>query len=50
MKSLTASLRLLTSTFAMSLAMVPAWAEGSAPVPALTLELNAAHLPTRVAG
>jgi hypothetical protein len=27
----------------MSLAMVPAWAEGSAPVPALTLELNAAQ-------
>jgi len=38
----TTSLRLLTSTLAMSLAMVPARAEGSAPVPALTLELNSA--------
>lgn len=43
MTGLTASLRLLTSAFAMSLAMAPAWAEGSAPVPALTLELNAAQ-------
>ncbi|CDX40279.1 conserved exported hypothetical protein [Mesorhizobium sp. ORS 3359] len=46
MKRLTASLRLLTSTFAMSLAMVPAWAQ-SAPAPApasvLSLELNAAQ-------
>jgi hypothetical protein len=42
MTSLTMSLRLLASTLAMSLAMVPAWAE-SAPVPALTLELNAAQ-------
>ncbi|TPJ51737.1 hypothetical protein [Mesorhizobium sp. B2-7-1] len=46
MKRLTASFRLLTSTFAMSLAMVPAWAQ-SAPVPApgsvLSLELNAAQ-------
>ncbi len=39
MKILTTSLRLLTSTLAMSLAMVPARAEG----PALTLELNAAQ-------
>ncbi|MDX8532395.1 hypothetical protein RFM41_16245 [Mesorhizobium sp. VK25A] len=36
------SLRPLTSTFAMSLAMVPAWAQ-SAPAPALSLELNAAQ-------
>ncbi|TRC79086.1 hypothetical protein FJV83_12560 [Mesorhizobium sp. WSM4307] len=43
MMGLTASLRLLTSTLAMSLAMVPARAEGSAPAPALTLELNAAQ-------
>ncbi|TPI27713.1 hypothetical protein FJ414_28370 [Mesorhizobium sp. B3-1-6] len=42
MKRLTASFRLLTSTFAMSLAMVPAWAQ-SAPAPALNLELNAAR-------
>ncbi len=42
MKRLTASFRLLTSTFAMSLAMVPAWAQ-SAPAPALSLELNAAQ-------
>ncbi|TPL00584.1 MULTISPECIES: hypothetical protein [unclassified Mesorhizobium] len=42
MKRLTASLCLLTSTFAMSLAMVPAWAQ-SAPAPALNLELNAAQ-------
>ncbi|AZO54273.1 MAG: hypothetical protein EOS78_11005 [Mesorhizobium sp.] len=41
MTCLTTSLRLLTSTLAMSLAMVPAWAEQSAPV--LTLELNAAQ-------
>lgn len=41
MACLTTSLRLLTSTLAMSLAMVPAWAEQSAPV--LTLELNAAQ-------
>lgn len=46
MKRLTASLRLLTSTFAMSLAMVPAWAQSApAPVPVsvLSLELNAAQ-------
>ena len=43
MTSLMTSLRLLTSTLAMSLAMVPAWAQQSAPVPALTLELNAAQ-------
>ena len=43
MTSLRTSLRLLTSTFAMSLPMVPAWAQGSAPVPALTLELNGAQ-------
>ena len=46
MKRLTTSLRLLTSTFAMSLAAVPAWAQ-SAPAPApasvLSLELNAAQ-------
>ena len=42
MKRLTASLRLLTSTLAMSLAMAPAWAQ-SAPAPALSLELNAAQ-------
>ena len=46
MKRLTASFRLLTSTFAMSLAAVPAWAQ-SAPAPAqgavLSLELNAAQ-------
>ncbi|MBZ9742555.1 MULTISPECIES: hypothetical protein [unclassified Mesorhizobium] len=41
MTSLTASLRLLTSTLAMSLATLPAWTEQSAPV--LTLELNAAQ-------
>lgn len=41
--SLTASLRLLTSTLAMSLATVPAWAQ-SAPAPQLSLELNAAQL------
>lgn len=40
MKRLMASFRLLTSTFAMSLAMVPAWAQ---PAPALSLELNAAQ-------
>lgn len=38
---MTTSLRLLTSTLAMSLAIVPAWAEQSAPV--LILELNAAQ-------
>ena len=42
MKRIMASFRLLTSTFAMSLAMVPAWAQ-SAPAPALSLELNAAQ-------
>ncbi|MEI9428154.1 hypothetical protein [Mesorhizobium sp. Cs1299R1N3] len=41
MTSLTTSLRLLTSTLAMSLATVPARAEQSEPV--LTLELNAAR-------
>ncbi|MBZ9975061.1 hypothetical protein [Mesorhizobium sp. BR-1-1-10] len=41
MTPLTASLRLLTSTLAMSLTTIPAWAEQSAPV--LTLELNAAQ-------
>ncbi|MEI9423321.1 hypothetical protein O7A70_19310 [Mesorhizobium sp. Cs1299R1N1] len=41
MTSLTTSLRLLTSTLAMSLATVPARAEQSEPV--LTLELNAAQ-------
>ncbi|TIP34636.1 MAG: hypothetical protein E5X69_26445 [Mesorhizobium sp.] len=40
MKRLIASFRLLTSTFAMSLAMVPAWAQSA---PALSLELNAAQ-------
>jgi hypothetical protein len=40
---LTASLRLLTSALAMPLAMVPAWAQQSAPVPALSLELNGAQ-------
>jgi len=43
MTSLTTSLRLLTSTLAMSLATVPAWAQQSAPVPALSLELNGAQ-------
>jgi hypothetical protein len=43
MTGLTASLRLLTSTLAMSLAMVPARAQEPAPVPALTLELNGAQ-------
>ncbi|RUT86843.1 hypothetical protein [Mesorhizobium sp. M7A.T.Ca.US.000.02.2.1] len=43
MTSLMTSLRLLTSMLAMSLAMVPAWAQESAPVPALTLELNGAQ-------
>ncbi|MEI9401271.1 hypothetical protein [Mesorhizobium argentiipisi] len=42
MKRLTASLRLLTSAFAMSLAAVPTWAQ-SAPAPALSLELNTAQ-------
>ncbi|MBZ9807876.1 MULTISPECIES: hypothetical protein [unclassified Mesorhizobium] len=40
MTNLTASLRLLTSALAMSLAAVPAWAQESAPAPALILELN----------
>ena len=43
MTGLTTSLRLLTSTLAMSLAMVPARAQEPAPVPALTLELNGAQ-------
>jgi len=43
MTSLTTSLRLLTSALAMSLATVPAWAQQSAPAPALSLELNAAQ-------
>ncbi|RUU44873.1 hypothetical protein EOC93_09550 [Mesorhizobium sp. M6A.T.Ce.TU.002.03.1.1] len=43
MASLTASLRLLTSVLAMPLVMGPAWAQQSAPVPALTLELNGAQ-------
>ncbi|TIR35399.1 MAG: hypothetical protein E5X64_12635 [Mesorhizobium sp.] len=43
MISLTASLRLLTSVLAMPLAMGPAWAQQSAPAPALTLELNGAQ-------
>ncbi|GLS37034.1 hypothetical protein GCM10010869_26270 [Mesorhizobium tianshanense] len=43
MASLTASLRLLTSALAMPLVMGPAWAQESAPVPALTLELNGAQ-------
>ncbi|RWK62455.1 MULTISPECIES: hypothetical protein [Mesorhizobium] len=43
MTSLTASLRLLTSVLAMPLAMGPAWAQQSAPAPALTLELNGAQ-------
>jgi hypothetical protein len=43
MTSLTTSLRLLTSMLAMSLAMVPAWAQEPTPVPALTLELNGAQ-------
>lgn len=42
MKRLMGSFRLLSSTFAMSLAAVPAWAQ-SAPAPALSLELNAAQ-------
>ncbi|WP_217568937.1 hypothetical protein [Mesorhizobium sp. GbtcB19] len=46
MKRLMTSFRLLTPTFAMSLAAVPAWAQ-SAPAPApastLSLELNAAQ-------
>lgn len=40
--NLTASLRLLTSTLAVSLGVVPAWAQ-SAPAPSLNLELNAAQ-------
>ncbi|TIW20582.1 MAG: hypothetical protein E5V81_13815 [Mesorhizobium sp.] len=51
MKRLMTSLRLLTSTFAMSLAMVPAWAQ-SAPAPApasvLSFELNAARVVDRL--
>ncbi|RWN58403.1 hypothetical protein [Mesorhizobium sp.] len=43
MTSLTASLRLLTSVLAMSLAMGPARAQQSEPAPALTLELNGAQ-------
>ncbi|RWB00722.1 hypothetical protein [Mesorhizobium sp.] len=43
MTSLTAPLRLLTSVLAMPLAMGPAWAQQSAPAPALTLELNGAQ-------
>ena len=43
MTGLTTSLRLLTSTLAMSLAMVPARAQEPAPAPALTLELNGAQ-------
>lgn len=39
---LTTSLRLLTSTLAMSLGSVPAWAQ-SAPAQQLSLELNAAQ-------
>ncbi|RWX62861.1 hypothetical protein EN780_25380 [Mesorhizobium sp. M4B.F.Ca.ET.089.01.1.1] len=42
MTSLTASLRLLASTLAMSLAAAPAWAQ-SASAPQLSLELNAAQ-------
>ena len=42
MITLTTSLRLLTSTLAMSLGLVPAWAQ-SAPAPQLSLELNAAR-------
>ena len=42
MTRLTTSLRLLTSTLAMSLGLVPAWAQ-SAPPPQLSLELNAAQ-------
>lgn len=44
MTGLTASLRLLTSALAMSLATAPAWAQQLAPAPALTLELNGAQL------
>ncbi|UVC12774.1 hypothetical protein [Mesorhizobium onobrychidis] len=43
MTSLTVSLRLLTSVLAMPLAIGPAWAQQSAPAPALTLELNGAQ-------
>ncbi|AZO37843.1 MAG: hypothetical protein EOS81_29480 [Mesorhizobium sp.] len=46
MKRLMTSFRLLTSTFAMSLAMAPAWAQSApapAAAPALSLELNAAQ-------
>ncbi|CCV14438.1 hypothetical protein [Mesorhizobium sp. STM 4661] len=41
MTGLTASLRLLTSALAVSLAMGPALAQQAAPAPSLTLELNA---------
>ncbi|MDX8450257.1 hypothetical protein [Mesorhizobium captivum] len=43
MKSLMTSFRLLTSTFAISLATVPAWAGTPAPAAQLSLELNAAQ-------
>ncbi|SJM33911.1 hypothetical protein [Mesorhizobium delmotii] len=43
MKRLTAPLRLLTSVLAMPLVLGPAWAQQSAPAPALTLELNGAQ-------
>jgi hypothetical protein len=43
MTGLTALLRLLTLALAMSLATVPAWAGQSAPVAALSLELNGAQ-------
>ncbi|RVB75134.1 MULTISPECIES: hypothetical protein [unclassified Mesorhizobium] len=43
MASLTASLRLLTSVLTMPLVMGSAWAQESAPVPGLTLELNGAQ-------
>jgi hypothetical protein len=42
MNRLTTSLRLLTSALAVSLGLVPAWAQ-SAPAPALMLELNSAQ-------
>ena len=42
MTSLTTSLRLLTSMLAMSLGLVPVWAQ-STPAPQLSLELNAAQ-------
>ncbi|SFO89959.1 hypothetical protein SAMN03159463_03202 [Mesorhizobium sp. NFR06] len=46
MRSLTTSLRLLTSALAMSLGLVPAWVQSApapAPDPALSLGLNAAQ-------